>query len=261
MIRAAVCLWLGVLFMPGLAAAAGQTFEAMVTAQAGEGEVQACAKARDELHRQSVAFLVGESADLRSYHSLLDAYTWQGRSRAELDQDIGANFAHLEVTEVSRFWSGKSCLLRGYVDLDPAPVLDAMISATAMAPAGVDQSDDEASWFAMPGIAMDKFRNQRLLAEAVAELSVVKMMVVERWSSTNRWPRSLSEINLEAADFAKSEVLDQVVMGDGGVIRARLKAPLGGETLEFRPESGSMGMIRWSCVTSVAVLFGNACSD
>ena len=261
MIRVAVCLWFGALLLPTISQAASQTFEAMVIAQSGEQEAAACARARQDLHRQSVDFLVGKSADLRSYHQLLDAYTWQGRSRADLDQDIGAQLADVDITEVSRFWSGKSCLLRGYVELDPVPILEQMISAMPEAQPRSSQSDDQTSWFDMPGIAIDKIRNQKILVDAVTELSAVRMMVAERWASTNRWPRSLSEINLDVRDFEKSEVIDQVVMGDGGAIQARLKSPLGGETVVFTPEMGAMEIIRWSCTTTVPVLFNGTCPD
>lgn len=260
MLRLAACVWLGVFLLPSFAQAASQTFEVMVTTERGEQEAEACARASDELRRKSVDSLVKASADLRDYHKLLDAYTWQGKSRSDLDQDISAKISDVEIMELSRFWSGKSCLLRGYVDLDPAPVLSEMLSGTSAAPPASEDGDGE-SWFAMPGAAIDKIRNQRLLADAILELSTLKMMVSERWAMTNTWPRSLSDMNLDAKDFETSQRLDNVVMGDGGVIRARLKSPLGGETLIFTPEMGAMGTIRWSCTTTVQVLFGDPCSD
>ena len=242
--------------------ASAQTLEAMVVARDGEGEAAACARAGEELREQGVAFLVRDSANLREYHRLLDAYDWQGRSRRHLDQDLAVLMAQAPMTELSRYWSGKSCLIRGYIDADPHPYVAALLKE-AERPPTPDRASNQADtdWLAMPRVAMEKFRNQRLLATALTELSVVKMVVVEHWMETGRWPRSLSDMRLSADDFANSQVLDQVSMGEAGAIRGRFRSPLGGETITLTPEPGGMGVIGWSCRSTVPVLFGSGCSE
>ncbi|MDF1779773.1 MAG: pilin [Alcanivoracaceae bacterium] len=238
--------------------AATAVVDAIEIARNGESKDTVCARSFQQANGKAVDELFEQARESDQYHPVLDKMQWQGESRASLEallrQGISDGLDYMTVQEV---WTGKSCLNKGIASTD----LDALFTqikekyASKAPPAAREPEQNEGSAW---GLSM--FMNSSRLGEALAELSIARMAVVEYWLQQGVWPKSLAQLGFTSDELVSSKTLKEVTLEKGGVIHALLKGNLDGEWIRYRPLKQGMNSIGWECETSVKVIGNNPCS-
>ena len=241
-----------------VASAASETLglEAIEMARAGEAAERVCDRARSQAQEKSLQVLVTQLKKDDPYKQTLDAARWQGEKREAFDQRLAEVLRTLSrVHDLDSDWTGKHCIYKGYMEVDPAGAFQVLSEEYAREVMPARKEIDSTP--GLPGIGL--ITNGSALAQALSELTVVKLGVTEYRLSTGEWPRSLAELGMTVDDIRTSQTLADVRMEKGGVVAATLKGKLQGETLTLTPLPGAFGAINWECNSSVRVLGSGFC--
>ncbi|MCB1837591.1 MAG: pilin [Alcanivoracaceae bacterium] len=234
--------------------------EAIEMARAGEAAELVCDRARLQAREKSLATLATRLKKEDPYKQVLDAARWQGEKRDVFDQRlVEALQTFSRVHDLDSDWTGKHCIYKGYMEVDTAGAFQLLSDEYAREePPARKEADPAPDLPGLPGLGL--ITNGSALAQALAELSVVKMGVTEYRLSTGEWPRSLAELGMTVDDIRTSQAIGDVRMEKGGVVVATLKGKLQGETLTLTPLPGAFGAINWECSSSVRVLGSGFCN-
>lgn len=238
--------------------ATGETLglEAIEMARAGDAAERVCDRARLQAQEKSLAALATQLKKEEPYKQTLDAARWQGEKREAFDQHlVEALQTFSRVHDLDSDWTGKHCIYKGYMEVDTASAFRMLSEEYARKEPPARKKADAAP--GLPGIGL--IANGSALAQALAELTVVKMGVTEYRLSMGEWPRSLAELGMTVDDIRTSQTLGDVRLEKGGVVVATMKGKLQGETLTLTPLPGAFGAINWECSTSVRVLGSGFC--
>lgn len=251
---------LAALLLGNVAQASTETLglEAIEMARAGEAAERVCDRARLQAREKSLATLATRLKKEDPYKQTLDAARWQGEKRDVFDQRlVEALQTFSRVHDLDSDWTGKHCIYKGYMEVDTAQAFSLLSEEykREQPPARPEPEWNPAP--VLPGIGL--MTNSSALAQALAELVVVKTGVSEYRLTTGEWPRSLSQLGMTVDDIRNSRSLADVRMQKGGVVEATLKGTLQGETLTLTPSPGAFGAINWECSSSVRVLGSGPC--
>ena len=248
-----------VLALGGAAHAETETFglEAIEMARAGEAAERVCDRARQQAQEKSLATLATRLKKDEQYKLTLDAARWQGEKRDVFDQRLAeALHKFSRVHDLDSDWTGKHCIYKGYMEVDTVSAFQMLSEEYAREEPPVRTEPEPTP--GLPGIGL--ITNGSALAQALSELTVVKLGVSEYRMSTGAWPRSLAELGMTVDEIRTSHSLADVRMEKGGVVVATLKGKLQGETVTLTPLPGAFGAINWECSSSVRVLGSGFCN-
>ncbi len=101
------------------------------------------------------------------------------------------------------------------------------------------------------------------LSEAMAELTAVKVPVMEYYMSHGEWPDSLEDINLPQTTFEGSKSLSYVsIDGDGSIVGELHDSFGSGKILRFTPGQNTGMINRWTCSSNLpARVLPNPCEN
>lgn len=105
-----------------------------------------------------------------------------------------------------------------------------------------------------PTPAMTHFVMKAKFSQVLAELSTIKMLVVEHYHMTGQYPASLSELGFNEKLFDTGEYIQTIQFSKKGAIQASLAANIFGEnkTLILTPKATMGGMnIHWECTSNL----------
>lgn len=255
-VRFLFCVFIGVLLSASVNAATA-VVEAIEVARDGEQKEVVCARSFQQSNEEAVDELFKQARASDDYHQALDKAQWQGESRESLEallrQGISDGVDYMTVQEM---WTGKSCLNKGMASADLDAIFAQIKEKYSSSSSAPKASEEEPS----PVWGLSTFMNSSRLAEALAELSVVRMAVVEYWLQQGVWPKSLAQLGFTSRELVNSKMLKEVTLEKDGVINALLKNNLDGEWIRYRPQKKSLNGIGWECETSVRVIGSNPCS-
>ena len=232
--------------------------EAIEMARAGEAAERVCDRARLQAQEKSLATLATRLKKEDPYKQTLDAARWQGEKRDVFDQRlVEALQTFSRVHDLDSDWTGKHCIYKGYMEVDTAQAFSLLSEAYKREEPPARPEPEPSPAPSLPGFGL--ITNSSALAQALSELTVVKMGVSEYRLTTGDWPRSLSQLGMTVDDIRDSRSLADVRMEKGGVVVATLKGKLQGETVTLTPLPGAFGAINWECSSSVRVLGSGPC--
>src|SRR5690606_16895695 len=106
------------------------------------------------------------------------------------------------VHDLDSDWTGKHCIYKGYMEVDTAQAFSLLSEAYKREAPPARPEPEPSPAPSLPGFGL--ITNSSALAQALSELTVVKMGVSEYRLTTGDWPRSLSQLGMTVDDIRDS---------------------------------------------------------
>lgn len=108
----------------------------------------------------------------------------------------------------------------------------------------------------LPPIArqmQEAYIQRAAVAQVIASLSMIKVMLMEHYLSTGKYPENIEILGLKKEEMNDGRYIEQVGLLRNGIILAKLSGFFGvGKLLALVPESIMGGtQVRWQCVSNI----------